>query len=435
LAAIEREVAAIQPKMAPLTERIADLDKKISDFAQQITGFAEESASVKNDIELTQQSLTKILSLIGESKTESEQLVAGQEENIQRCETMTAVFGAAFQAVSQFFETAQRMGLADQAKAVFLAPTPGQPLPAFPTALSAALPETLPAIDAESIAEEPASEEPAAEEVPTEEPAVEESAFEEPAVEEPVIEDIVVGDIAGEEALPDVGKDEFSVKYVLDTPDSEPEEQEAAIEPIESEPVPIAELTVGTTIEVPVMPEPELESIVDDLPLPGISDDDLSDIGALDDGILDNGIDADIDAALSSAGGESTIDDEAIPSWSASALPDVAAPLDMGLVDSELEDSDADLGDSGLGDSDLVMGATSFATDELPEYLDAESFETEESLGEPASDLDVSPLNLSVPALPEVEGLPPADESDDADEEIEAMLATMMTPITATAGG
>ena len=122
LAAIEKEVAAIQPKMAPLTDRIADLDQKIAGFAQLLTGIAEESAAVKQDIELTRQSLARIQMLIGESKVESEQLAAGQEESIQRCETMTAVFGAAFQAMSQFFETAQRMGLADQAKAVFQVP-------------------------------------------------------------------------------------------------------------------------------------------------------------------------------------------------------------------------------------------------------------------------------------------------------------------------
>jgi chromosome segregation ATPase len=109
LAAIEREVAAIQPKMAPLTERIADLDQKVAGFAQQLSGIAEESAAVKQDIELTRKCLARIQTLIGESKVESEQLLAGQEENLQRCETMTAVFGAAFQAVSQFFEAAQRM--------------------------------------------------------------------------------------------------------------------------------------------------------------------------------------------------------------------------------------------------------------------------------------------------------------------------------------
>ena len=135
LAAIEKEVAAIQPKMLPLTQRIADLDQKVAGFAQQLTSIAEESAAVKQDIELTRHGLTRIQTLIGESKAESEQLVAGQEENLQRCETMTAVFGAAFQAVSQFFETAQRMGLAEQAKAVFLN-TPSVPTSAIPPPVS-----------------------------------------------------------------------------------------------------------------------------------------------------------------------------------------------------------------------------------------------------------------------------------------------------------
>ena len=166
LAAIEKEVAAIQPKMVPLTQRIADLDHKVAGFAQQLAGIAEESAAVKNDIELTQHSLNRIQTLIGESKVESEQLVAGQEENLQRCETMTAVFGAAFQAVSQFFEAAQKMGLADQAKAVFLAPPPNIPIPQSPT---------------------PITEEPIAEEPITEEPIVEEPIVEEPIVEEPAV--------------------------------------------------------------------------------------------------------------------------------------------------------------------------------------------------------------------------------------------------------
>jgi len=124
LAAIEKEVATIQPKITPLTGRIADLTQKVSDLAQQLNGIVAESAAIKQDVELTQQGLFRIQSLIGESKAESEQLFAGQEENLQRCETMQAVFGTAFQAVSQFFEAAQRMGLADQAKAVFLTPPP-----------------------------------------------------------------------------------------------------------------------------------------------------------------------------------------------------------------------------------------------------------------------------------------------------------------------
>jgi len=146
LAAIEKEVAAIQPKMVPLTERIADLHHKVTGFTQQLADLAAESVAVKQDVELTRQSLARIQTLIGESKIESEQLVAGQEENQQRCETMTAVFGAAFQAVSQFFEAAQQMGLADQAKAVFLsAPSAHAALPSMPAAELPPVAEPMPA--------------------------------------------------------------------------------------------------------------------------------------------------------------------------------------------------------------------------------------------------------------------------------------------------
>jgi len=151
LAAIEKEVAAIQPKMAPLTERIADLHQKVTGFTQQLADLAAESVAVKQDVELTRQSLGKIQTLISESKVESEQLVAGQEENQQRCETMTAVFGAAFQAVSQFFETAQQMGLADQAKAVFLAHSSSSASAAPPVVSDPPIPGTV----AETVLPEP----------------------------------------------------------------------------------------------------------------------------------------------------------------------------------------------------------------------------------------------------------------------------------------
>ena len=278
LAAIEKEVAAIQPKMAPLTQRIADLDQKVASFAQQLTSVAEESAAVKQDIELTQQSLTRIQTLIGESKVESEQLVAGQEENQQRCETMTAVFGAAFQAVSQFFETAQRMGLADQAKAVFLPP--------------------------------PSESVPSAEPVPSAESA--------PSVE--------------------------SVPSSVAAP---------VVQPISDE-----------------SPETEDESVLSE---------------------------SDFDSAMSDAG-----DEEPNP-WSVPGLPDVAAPPDM-------EDADSENTDFTNGEPSNVEPTT-----------------------EMASQLDVPPLNLGAPDLPEQSETTPMDETDD--QEIEAMLASMMAPVTATAGG
>jgi len=138
----------------------------VTDLVQQLTSVAEESAAVKQDVEMTQQGLVRIQTLISESRAESEQLVAGQEESLQRCETMQAVFGTAFQAVSQFFEAAQRMGLADQAKAVFLN---------HPSAVESATEEseplipTLPSVSEPPVPEPPASEELLIEDIPLDE--------------------------------------------------------------------------------------------------------------------------------------------------------------------------------------------------------------------------------------------------------------------------
>jgi regulator of replication initiation timing len=184
LTAIEQEVAAIQPKIAPLTGRIDDLAQKVTDLAQQLTDIVAESVAVKQDIELTQQSLSRIQTLIGKSRVESEQLFAGQEENLQRCETMQAVFGTAFQAVSQFFDAAQRMGLADQAKAVFL--TPPSPVETVTEETAPPIPELPPALESPLVSEEPpiadnALDEPPAWNQPMEESGLAESDFDSPS--------------------------------------------------------------------------------------------------------------------------------------------------------------------------------------------------------------------------------------------------------------
>jgi len=199
LAALEQEVATLQPKMAPLSERIATLDQKVTGFAQQLTDLAAESAAVKQDIELTRQGLARIQTLIGESKTESEQLVTEQEEHQQRYKAMTAFVEAARQV---FFGADQQIGLTDQAKAVFhaLPPTDLAGIPAEKTADGSREPTTVsPDVDeassaeamlkelpVEELPEQPADEpeppmpeEPPAEELPAEELPMEESALSE----------------------------------------------------------------------------------------------------------------------------------------------------------------------------------------------------------------------------------------------------------------
>jgi len=405
LAAIENEVAAIQPKMAPLTERIADLDQKVAGFAQQLSGIADESAAVKQDIELTRQSLTRIQTLIGESRVESEQLVAGQEENQQRCETMTAVFGAAFQAFSQFFEAAQRLGLADHAKAGFSVPaiTPLEPTPLTAyeqteTAHAHSVADTAPVEPPKPVshkrfvlrkkhrlATEGSSgtvhhpHAPNVEFVPPipEPPAVEFAhAIPEPVAEiipaEPPIPEPVAEIIPAEPPMPE------SVAEIIP---AEPPMPESVAEIIPAEPPMPVEPVSEETSEAPpeetggLMP-PALvpESPVEESPMESV----LSE--------------SDFDSVVPN------LDENEFALWgSVPGLPDVAAMPEMDAVH-------------------LDPGVASFADVELSSEI--------------ASQLDVPPLNLAIPTLPVPVQAESAETDDTNDQEIEDLLATMMTPIT-----
>ena len=400
LAAIEKEVVAIQPKMAPLTERIADLHQKVTDFTKQLADLANESVAVKQDVELTRKSLGRIQELISESKVESEQLVAGQEENLQRCETMTAVFGAAFQAVSQFFEAAQQMGLADQAKAVFLAPpsapvmigdnrqqpaenriiqavpmpepvteTPPQPLlPESPAPLPPVM-EPIPPVLAEPIPDVPPSSimETSTAEI-EERPAV-------PAQETPTADEPIVSSVAepSHTQLPPV--------------------REPMTEPVD-EPVVPPSLTETAMTETVEKPNAQETPTADEPPPP----ESVSPVAET--------TPSEAESALSGSDFDSVTESGEPVSWSVPGLPDVAALPEMTYY------------------SDSHTG-----TD--PEQLDAEGSDAEDS-DEMASHLDVPPLNLAVPASPAPHEAAEMNEAEE--QEIENMLAAMTTPVTAAVG-
>ncbi|MDR3181490.1 MAG: hypothetical protein LBT89_00985 [Planctomycetaceae bacterium] len=112
LAAVENEIIAAMPKMESLVNETDTFTQKLAAFAGQSSDIAEKAAVLRKEAADTQQCLRHIQTLITEVKADTEAFVASQENNQQRCETMTAVFGEAFQTVSRFFETAQRLGLA-----------------------------------------------------------------------------------------------------------------------------------------------------------------------------------------------------------------------------------------------------------------------------------------------------------------------------------
>jgi len=326
LAAIEQEVAALQPKMTPLTERIAALDQKVTGFAQQLTDLAAESATVKQDIAFAQQSLARIQTLIGESKIDSEQLAAEQEENLQRYRAMESFVGTLYQLHSQSVQIAQWLGLADQAKAIFPAPPSmgdgrqQQGDGRRQTADGSGEPATM----SSGILEE----------------SIEEESNTEPAPEEPACE-------------------------------SEP--------PMPEEP--------------PVVGSPVTESPTEELP---IAESTLS---------KSDFTESDLDAAMSEL-----TETEPEPWGGMPGLPDVSVPPDMEVFPS---DSDADVEPSHAEPSNAGLSDTELSDTELSSEM--------------ASQLDVPPLNLAVPALPEQNEAEAMSEQEE--QEIEDMLATMMAPV------
>ena len=294
LAAIEQEIAALQPKMAPLAERITALDQKVTGFAQQLTDLAAESVTIKQDIELTQQGLTRIQTLIGESKAESEHFMVGQEENLQRYKAMEAFVGTLYQLHSQSVEIAQWLGLASQAQAIFPA------LPAMPETLG------LPA----GLHDSP---------IPV--TVVPPTLGESPVKQAP----------PGKLPEPPAGLPELPTPVAIaePTPKKSPVEQ-APPEELPEPPADLPELPIpAATVAEPIPKEPEqpTEKVV-----------------PAEESILSE---SDFDAAISDAGGK-VPEPLAMPS-----LPNVAAPLEAATVPADAEDAE-DAEDADTEPSDEI---------------------------------------------------------------------------------
>jgi hypothetical protein len=81
-----------------------------------LTEITCETNTVQQEINSFQQTLESIRKLLAETKTEGEQISADQDENKYLYESMTEMFGEAFQVVSRFFETARKIGIVDKEK-------------------------------------------------------------------------------------------------------------------------------------------------------------------------------------------------------------------------------------------------------------------------------------------------------------------------------
>lgn len=116
IAVVEEQVALIQSKIVPLTSKVETLNRKIEGFSGLLTEITGETNSIQQEFNSFQQKLESIQNLLAETKTEGEHLCADQDENKHLYESMTEMFGEAFQVVSRFFETARKIGIVDKEK-------------------------------------------------------------------------------------------------------------------------------------------------------------------------------------------------------------------------------------------------------------------------------------------------------------------------------
>ncbi|MDR1962539.1 MAG: hypothetical protein LBQ50_02030 [Planctomycetaceae bacterium] len=114
---IEDQIALLQSKIVPLTSKTNTLSRKLNSFSGLLTEMIEETNAICHEIDSAQQELVSIQTILAETKTEGEQISADQDENKRLYESMTEMFGEAFQVVSRFFETAQRIGIVDKEQA------------------------------------------------------------------------------------------------------------------------------------------------------------------------------------------------------------------------------------------------------------------------------------------------------------------------------
>jgi hypothetical protein len=185
----------------------------------------------------------------------------------------------------------------------------------------------------------------------------------------------------------------------MELPGPEPvEELPPAPEP-EPVPVPASETAwepePESVIEEPAMPEPPSMPAVNfsvTVP-PPVAESPVADAPVVD-SILSE---SDFDSAVNES------KEQELTAWSMPGLPNVAALPEMGAtppdMDSDAEDQEED-SDADFEPSSVI-----------------------------ASQLDVTPLNLATPALPVQSE--PMDMSEEDEQEIESLLATMMTPVTA----
>lgn len=231
LVAVENQIAQLREQCGPLTKKIAGLNTIIDDLSSRLKDLTQETLAIQGEIENVGQGLDSVSRILVDAKDEGADLInahveltAKHAEDEQLRASMTAMFGEAFQVVSRFMETAQRIGIVEKDKiGSFLTAksegsgrdltvheTPPESVDISATECQTVESEELPMVAEEIVEETPAVEEPVVEESTVEETVAETGVTElgvnEPATVEPAIEEPSIEEFTAEAGEQDVEK-------------------------------------------------------------------------------------------------------------------------------------------------------------------------------------------------------------------------------------
>ena len=111
---LDRLLTAAKAKLAPLKERTESLNeqsvvvrKQLGELVERLTAFSAEVAAVQQEVLDTDKIFDAVAIGLVDARGATERAANLEAAN----QTLSSMFGEAFQVVSRFFETAQRLGL------------------------------------------------------------------------------------------------------------------------------------------------------------------------------------------------------------------------------------------------------------------------------------------------------------------------------------
>ncbi|MDR0390755.1 MAG: hypothetical protein LBH59_02530 [Planctomycetaceae bacterium] len=108
----------LRARFAPLGERVELLNKKVDLISQSVAELVNEMVEVKTIANDSANAFDSIVGVLVEVEAESDQICRNVEENEVLRESMTSMFGEAFNVVSKFIDTAKHIGIIDDNRAV-----------------------------------------------------------------------------------------------------------------------------------------------------------------------------------------------------------------------------------------------------------------------------------------------------------------------------